>query len=465
MAVTMNKSMILICGEKDHSYSVLKFRLLRLGYAVCGIARTGHDALEISKKHKPDLVIMDITFRDGLQGIKVAEVIPEKWDIPIIFLAADNDSDKLEDVNLAYPFGYLLEPCLEKDLKITVEMALYIGKVDAERRRVEKALENSELWLRNTFESLEEAVFVVTTDRRLVNFNKAAEKMLGYTKNEVADLSTAVLHVNREYYLEFGEKINEAFEKGQTAQFEFLMKRKNGEIFPTEHSVSLIKNNSGESVGIVSVIRDITLRKEAEIKLIESEERFRGIVENTDAGYFYIDKDGYFQDVNKAWLKMYKFSSREEVIGKHFTSVQISNDVDKACTFVRGIMEGKEKFLAGEFSRKCTDGSTGYHSFSAKPVFHSGKADGIEGFIIDTTERKLFEEQREKLVADLQKALQEIKTLEGFLPICSYCKKIKDDKGYWRQVEQYISERTEAQFSHGLCPECCVKFYSDFIKE
>ncbi|MGR3317608.1 MAG: response regulator [Candidatus Anammoxibacter sp.] len=67
------------------------------------------------------------------------------------------------------------------------------------------------------------------------------------------------------------------------------------------------------------------------------------------------------------------------------------------------------------------------------------------------------EKQLEKMVNDLQKSLAEIKTLEGFLPICAWCKKIRNDEGYWDQVEDYIKERTNAEFTHGICPACSEK--------
>ncbi|HEY3276425.1 MAG TPA: response regulator [Syntrophorhabdaceae bacterium] len=67
------------------------------------------------------------------------------------------------------------------------------------------------------------------------------------------------------------------------------------------------------------------------------------------------------------------------------------------------------------------------------------------------------EKQQEKLIADLQAALAEIKTLKGFIPICASCKKIRDDEGYWNQLEAYLSKHTDAIFSHGLCPDCADK--------
>ncbi|MCP4754538.1 MAG: response regulator, partial [Proteobacteria bacterium] len=66
-----------------------------------------------------------------------------------------------------------------------------------------------------------------------------------------------------------------------------------------------------------------------------------------------------------------------------------------------------------------------------------------------------------KLIKELREALNDIKTLHGLLPICSSCKKIRDDKGYWQQIETYIEARSEAEFSHGLCQECADTMYGD----
>jgi DNA repair exonuclease SbcCD ATPase subunit len=76
-------------------------------------------------------------------------------------------------------------------------------------------------------------------------------------------------------------------------------------------------------------------------------------------------------------------------------------------------------------------------------------------------ERKQIEKEREKLISELQMAMGEVKKLSGFLPICSSCKNIRDDEGYWNQIENYIRDHSEAEFSHSICPECVKKLYSD----
>ncbi len=79
----------------------------------------------------------------------------------------------------------------------------------------------------------------------------------------------------------------------------------------------------------------------------------------------------------------------------------------------------------------------------------------------DITERKQAEKERENLINKLQDALSEIKTLRGILPICSFCKKIRDDKGYWEQVDVYIHKYSQADISHSICPECAKEHYHD----
>ena len=81
------------------------------------------------------------------------------------------------------------------------------------------------------------------------------------------------------------------------------------------------------------------------------------------------------------------------------------------------------------------------------------------------SKRKQVEKEREKLIAELQDAATKIKTLSGLLPICSSCKKIRDDKGYWKQIESYIRDHSEAEFTHSMCPICAKKFYPEFFQE
>ena len=86
----------------------------------------------------------------------------------------------------------------------------------------------------------------------------------------------------------------------------------------------------------------------------------------------------------------------------------------------------------------------------------------LYSIIYDISDRGEYDREREQLIAKLEQALAEIKTLRGILPICASCKKIRDDKGYWSQIETYISHHTEAEFSHGICPDCAQTLYPNF---
>jgi PAS domain S-box-containing protein len=107
----------------------------------------------------------------------------------------------------------------------------------------------------------------------------------------------------------------------------------------------------------------------------------------------------------------------------------------------------------------CKDGSLRWLSWRA--MFD--KKEGITfATARDMTARKLAEEEREHLISELQKMIAEVKVLQGIIPICSVCKKVRDDAGSWSQMEAYISNHSEAEFSHGYCPECTKKAMEEF---
>jgi len=83
------------------------------------------------------------------------------------------------------------------------------------------------------------------------------------------------------------------------------------------------------------------------------------------------------------------------------------------------------------------------------------------GILLDITDRKKKEEELKELISRLNKAKEEIKTLKGIVPICSHCKMIRDDRGFWDHVEVYVSKHTDARFSHSICPDCARKHYPD----
>jgi PAS domain S-box-containing protein len=146
---------------------------------------------------------------------------------------------------------------------------------------------------------------------------------------------------------------------------------------------------------------DRLARKQAERALRESEERFRRIVEGSEAGYCFIDREGKYKDVNKAWLRMHGYASRDEVIGKHFSLTTTPEDMAKAQKDFESLISG-ESIPAGESTRLCKNGSVEYHTFSANPLIQGGRVVGVEAFVIDITQRKAAEEKLRRMNEELK---------------------------------------------------------------
>lgn len=111
------------------------------------------------------------------------------------------------------------------------------------------------------------------------------------------------------------------------------------------------------------------------------------------------------------------------------------------------------------------DGSVRYLREESRTVGGNESSSHVRriGSVQDVTEQKLLETEREELIARLEKSLAEIRTLRSILPLCSYCKKVRDDAGQWQQVDVYIHRHMEADISHSVCPDCLKKHYPDFI--
>ena len=136
----MGKARILIVEDEAIIAMEIELSLIKLGYQVVAIVDTGEVAIARAKILKPDIILMDIRLKGDIDGINAASQIRSESDIPIIFLTAHAEDDKLERAKLILPFGYLLKPIQDRDLKVTIDMALYAKKVDAERKKAERDL-------------------------------------------------------------------------------------------------------------------------------------------------------------------------------------------------------------------------------------------------------------------------------------------------------------------------------------
>ncbi len=193
--------------------------------------------------------------------------------------------------------------------------------------------------------------------------------------------------------------------------------------------------------------------------LQESEEKFRSIAEISLAGV-YIFQNGIFTYVNQKFAEIFGYTVEECINKLHFRQTVYPEDLDLVQEQVANRVSGKVKSVNYTFRAIRKNGEIFHAEVFGSAIRLAGKPSAT-GSILDISPRKRVEEQRENLIEALQKALSEVKTLRGFLPICSYCKKIRDDKGYWSQIESYIHKHSDAKFSHGICPECVKEHYPD----
>lgn len=128
------------------------------------------------------------------------------------------------------------------------------------------------------------------------------------------------------------------------------------------------------------------------------------------------------------------------------------------------IMSGSNQYICEPSKEK--DGASQHFIVTAKPLLDAkGKVVGIVESFQEITTRKRLEDEKEQLIKELKKSLEQVKLLSGLIPICAYCKKVRDDQGFWSQVESYIGKHSEAKFSHGLCPGCVRKLYPDICDQ
>lgn len=159
--------------------------------------------------------------------------------------------------------------------------------------------------------------------------------------------------------------------------------------------------------------------------------------------------DGHFKRLNPAWERTLGFTC-EELMSRPFIEFVHSDDRERTLEQNRKVRGGGQA-LAFENRYLCKDGSFRWFLWNAAP---DGPQRVIYSMARDVTASKKAAHEREQLVRELQGALDEVKALRGILPICSYCRKIRDGNDYWHTVENYISTHTTTLFTHGICPNC-----------
>jgi PAS domain S-box-containing protein len=383
------------------------------------------------------------------------------------------------------------------------EILGYVGAVTdiTERRRVDAELRESEARFRGTFEQAAVGVSHVGLDGRWLRVNDWLCQLVGYAREELLgktfqdithpdDLAPDLENVRR---LLAGELPHYAMDKRYF--------HRDGSVIWIRLTVSLVRGEDGAPQYFIAIIEDIRDRKSAEAGLRQSraeleervqertaelarlnmllhseiedrkaaeaelqnrEEQLRDLFENATDLIQSVAPDGRILFVNRAWLNTLGYRMSE------LAALTIFDIIHPDCLgecqehFAR-VMRGEDLNNFQAIFR--TKGGRKIHvEGNASARFENGRPVATRGIFRDISKRKAVEAEREKLIAELQAALAEVKTLSGLLPVCGWCKKIRDDSGYWNSVEGYLKKSSGMDITHGICPDCQAKMMAELDK-
>ena len=343
-----------------------------------------------------------------------------------------------------------------------------LEKEASELKQAKEVLKESEQKYRHLSESLLDTVYEFDREGKFTYVNEAYTHMFGYSKEEILhDLRAQDTMVKNEKDLS-QEVIREIF-KGNTTVGERTFLRKDGTQFIGEiHSGPIYKE--GKIVGVRGVLRDITKQKQAEKALREKthdlEERVKELNCLYTISHLVEKPDISLEEILQETVDLIPLSwqypeitcARLTFQDQTFTTNNLNETAWKQAS---DIMVHGERIGALEVIY-----------LEERPGIDEGPFQKEERSLINAIverlgkiiERKQVEEALKQERDNLQDALAEVKRLSGLLPICANCKKIRDDKGYWNQIEAYIRDHSEADFSHSICPECAKNLYPEFYK-
>jgi PAS domain S-box-containing protein len=188
------------------------------------------------------------------------------------------------------------------------------------------------------------------------------------------------------------------------------------------------------------------------------------IVESSDDAIYGMKLDGTVVSWNRAAERIYGYRSGE-IIGRNVSILYPDERLDELIDTMERIKRG-DHVGQSETSRVRKGGRSIPVAVTVSPMKNvQGNISGASVIARDITSRKRDEMERTKLISELTEALSRAKTLAGLFPICACCKRIRDDQGYWQQVESYISEHSDAVFTHGICPECFKDAQAERVQE
>ena len=284
----------------------------------------------------------------------------------------------------------------------------------------------------------------------IVEANPAAERFYGWS---LAALTR--MHIQQINVLPYADVAKAMVTAGSTqnARFEFQHRTADGAIRDVEVFSNRIEVDG--HVLLYSIIHDIGQRKQAEAALRQHEQSLVHAERFAQFGHWEFCLHDRVMHASHGAARIYGFTDLQLPLADVQQCV-VAEDRPRLDVALRDLIEREVPYDIEFWIHRVSDGA-------AVAVHSRAEFDRITqrvfGVVQDITTRKRVEGERETLILQLQSAIEHIKTLKGIVPICASCKKIRDDKGYWQQVEAYLARHTDVRFSHGICPECMQKHY------
>lgn len=372
-------------------------------------------------------------------------------------LPSDEFSRRCKDGSTGY-HAYSVVPV--KRYRKVVGLEGFLIDITDRRKAEEEFRFHSEI-MKNIMEGIS---LIRLEDGLIVYANPKFEKMFGYGPGEMIGKDVAIVNAPTDKTPEETKKaIIDILVKRGEWHGEVENIKKDGTRFWCYANVSLFDHPEfGRAV--VSVHTDITERRKAEEKLLKSEEKYRQLHESITDAIAVVDMQGRLREFNKAYQSMLGYSQADLL---NLTYVELTPEkwhADEAAIVKEQVLRrGYSDIYQKEYRKK--DGTI--FPVEVRTLLIKDKTDNpvaIWAIVRDITERKKAEEEREKLILELKEALANVRQLSGMLPICASCKQIRDDQGYWKTVEAYITDHSEAVFTSGICPDCEKKMYEELEK-
>ena len=386
----MFKENILIVEDNRIVAEDIKVSLNNMGYDVCAIISSGEEVAATAAKMRPALVMMDIMLKGQMNGIEAAGILKDQMHIPVVYLTAYTDEDILQRAMNTEPYGYIVKPFAEKEMKVAVEIALY-------KHRMDRKLKESQEWFASTLKSVGDGVIATDAKGIVVFLNPTAERLTGWQQDEAVGKPLAeIFQIVNEYTREpCDNPVQRILKEGSVvglANHTILISR-TGKQIPIADSGAPIREEGQEISGVVLVFRDQTSERTAREELQMEKDKFRLLVEESPFGLSILGKDGAYQYINPRFSELFGYTLADVPTGrdwfrKAFPDADYRKQVISAWVSFQGASR-TDKIVPRTFAVTCRDGSL-------KIVkFYSVQTEAGEQFVIyeDLTEQKQIEEQ------------------------------------------------------------------------